>query len=621
MKLLGASLALVSSIAFGTTLSPITLLNPSGSSSGQAIVSTGSGTAPAWGGIGMNGIAAIAANTVLANATGSSASPTAFSMPSCSGGANALSWVSGTGFTCSTTLAPAASPAFTGTPTAPTAAVGTNSTQIATTAFVAGRPQCYSIMDNGGDNTFTNDNASAWTATLALGPSSNKCIYFPPGKYKFGSGVSYTIPSGVASITILGAGPTSTTLAWPAGGGIAINYAGTTSAAHVQNLALTTGTTATGTALALNQAASVSNSGNSAESDVTNVTIRGDDGYQVTNYWATGINASVSNVNFLNDHFVNPIGNGNQVVLGGTSTQVPVIFNFANCYFEGGNNSLTYGNYVQGVQVSNSNFVSANYGIISNASESGLDQLTVVGSQFANNTADIYFGTAVPNTVVMGNLFYVANSNYGLDLISTDKFSIIGNMFTQDTTGASAIGVNIGATSVRGGSITGNNFNSMGTVAIQLNGGTTSNITSNDNVFNANGANVSNGSSSNTILDYAPVSGGFGFTSLTTNTATNLGSVSLTPGTWFCTSQTNWTSSANNLSVVQTGMSTTSASMPSFASYIGLSSGIIAAGTVLNSTQRVVASSNPTTLYLVSMATFASGTSTSSGQITCNPSR
>lgn len=35
-----------------------------------------------------------------------------------------------------TTLAPLASPAFTGTPTAPTAAVGTNTTQIATTAFV-----------------------------------------------------------------------------------------------------------------------------------------------------------------------------------------------------------------------------------------------------------------------------------------------------------------------------------------------------------------------------------------------------------------------------------------------------------------------------------------------------
>ena len=34
------------------------------------------------------------------------------------------------------TLAPLASPAFTGTPTAPTAAAETNTTQVATTAFV-----------------------------------------------------------------------------------------------------------------------------------------------------------------------------------------------------------------------------------------------------------------------------------------------------------------------------------------------------------------------------------------------------------------------------------------------------------------------------------------------------
>lgn len=34
--------------AYATTLSPIQLLNPSGSTSGQAIVSTGAGTVPAW---------------------------------------------------------------------------------------------------------------------------------------------------------------------------------------------------------------------------------------------------------------------------------------------------------------------------------------------------------------------------------------------------------------------------------------------------------------------------------------------------------------------------------------------------------------------------------------------
>lgn len=98
--LIGIFAALISAAALGTTLNPIQLLNPVGSSSGQAIVSTGASTAPAWGGVGVNSIAAIAANTVLANATGSSAAPTAFAMPSCTGSTNALGYTSGTGIIC-----------------------------------------------------------------------------------------------------------------------------------------------------------------------------------------------------------------------------------------------------------------------------------------------------------------------------------------------------------------------------------------------------------------------------------------------------------------------------------------------------------------------------------------
>ncbi|WP_109477725.1 hypothetical protein [Paraburkholderia sp. C35] len=101
-KIVCLLITLFVSLSFGATLTPIQLLNPTGSSSGQTVVSTGASSAPAWGGIGVNGIASIAANTVLANATGSSAGPTAFAMPSCSGTLNSLQWTSGAGFTCAT---------------------------------------------------------------------------------------------------------------------------------------------------------------------------------------------------------------------------------------------------------------------------------------------------------------------------------------------------------------------------------------------------------------------------------------------------------------------------------------------------------------------------------------
>ncbi|WP_434113408.1 hypothetical protein [Paraburkholderia caffeinilytica] len=61
-----------------TTLSPIQLFNPAGSTSGKAIDSTGSSTAPAWSNLTATSLAAQVENTVVVNVTASSASPTAF---------------------------------------------------------------------------------------------------------------------------------------------------------------------------------------------------------------------------------------------------------------------------------------------------------------------------------------------------------------------------------------------------------------------------------------------------------------------------------------------------------------------------------------------------------------
>lgn len=52
----------------------------------------------------LTGLAAQAANTVVANVTAGSASPTAFAMPSCSGATNALTYTISTGFTCNSAV-------------------------------------------------------------------------------------------------------------------------------------------------------------------------------------------------------------------------------------------------------------------------------------------------------------------------------------------------------------------------------------------------------------------------------------------------------------------------------------------------------------------------------------
>ena len=124
---------LISASAFSTTLAPIQLLNPTGSTSGQAIVSTGASTAPGWtsivdsviagsgialsgstgnvtvsiptNGVALTQLAQQSANTLLGNSTGSTANVTAVSVTGCNGAAQALQWTSGSGFGCNSNIA------------------------------------------------------------------------------------------------------------------------------------------------------------------------------------------------------------------------------------------------------------------------------------------------------------------------------------------------------------------------------------------------------------------------------------------------------------------------------------------------------------------------------------
>jgi hypothetical protein len=105
MKRLIAFLAALPLSLAAATLSPIQLLNPAGSTAGQAVVSTGPSTAPAWTTVTAGGLTPIGANTVYGNFTGASASPIANAVPSCSTANSALKYASGTGLSCGITFA------------------------------------------------------------------------------------------------------------------------------------------------------------------------------------------------------------------------------------------------------------------------------------------------------------------------------------------------------------------------------------------------------------------------------------------------------------------------------------------------------------------------------------
>lgn len=287
-KILLCLLALFTSIAFATTLSPITLLNPTGSSAGQAILSTGATTAPAWGnvsiasltgtlpvasggtncatasglcldnitgfsatgfltrtgtgtyafqsatnGITLGNLAQSAANTVLANATGSTANLSALAVPSCSTTNSALQWTSGTGFTCYANSASTASPLsqFAATTSAQLAGVISDETGSGSAVFGTSPTLTTPILGTPASGTLTN----ATGLPIATGVSG------------LGTGVA----TGLASAATGSGGPvlaTSPTIATPTLTGItsgttpaAGNVGETANTANASGVSMTTG--------------------------------------------------------------------------------------------------------------------------------------------------------------------------------------------------------------------------------------------------------------------------------------------------------------------------------------------------------------------------------------------
>ena len=114
----------------------------------------------------------------------------------------------------STIYAPLASPTLTGTPAAPTAAVGTNTTQLATTAFVKNsantvvidtKTDSYTLLLADAGETLEMNSASANTVTIPL----NSSVAFPIGTtldiIQYGAGQTTIVATGGVTLRSKGA--------------------------------------------------------------------------------------------------------------------------------------------------------------------------------------------------------------------------------------------------------------------------------------------------------------------------------------------------------------------------------------------------------------------------------
>ncbi|SEK02613.1 hypothetical protein [Paraburkholderia tropica] len=215
--------------ASGTALDNIT-----GFSSTGFLTRTGTGTyafQSLTNGITYANLAQAAANTVLGNSTGAAANVSALTVPSCSTASSALIWTSANGFGCNTAInasslggtaaasyALLASPTFTGTPAAPTASVGTNTTQIATTAFVianAGTGRLIGVQVLTTSGTYTPDTGtnSVITEQCGGGGAGGGAAATSTGQLSGGAGgsaggyIKSRLTSGFSGVTVtIGAG-------------------------------------------------------------------------------------------------------------------------------------------------------------------------------------------------------------------------------------------------------------------------------------------------------------------------------------------------------------------------------------------------------------------------------
>lgn len=355
----------------------------------------------------------------------------------------------------------------------PTAPPGTKNNQAASTAFVLANDGVFvNPVAFGADPTGVADSAAALNAALA---ASNN-VRFPPGTFKFNSLISYSVPAG-GSVTIEGAGDGVTVLTWPAGaGGLSLTLANTTSSFHVRNLTETVGVTAGGNALLTTLTTGSANPALSAVSDITNVTMRGSDGFAVTNYWTTGWNdQGVSNVNvyglniFGNNTTGGPAGSSGILINGLVSaTQYAVAIQVNFSQFQQVQNALNLQNYWQGVTVQQSQFVGVTFGHITIGIRLGsLVQLTFINNQF--NIQGPSCGT--------GNGCWASNSLAPIiDFFFTNNYVQLSS--------ALASGVQHAGGSSRG-FIIGNDFISGSTnqTGVSLASGANSDVIIGDNVF------------------------------------------------------------------------------------------------------------------------------------------
>lgn len=334
------------------------------------------------------------------------------------------------------------------------------------------------------------------------------CIQFGPGEYKFTSRLDYTFPSSAPfSVSFYGAGQDATILYWASGSGIYYSLSSPRHTFHFSSLSFSTGGQGSSTAVYAQNSVL---EGNFGQNSFDHVTFRGDDGTDAApgfEYWGFGVYLSgVSNVNFDDDLFYGAgsgtVGTGISVngVAATSGNKLGIVYNISNSGFYNLGVGFQYGPYVQGVQISNSNFTNGTTAIYSPPGQAGtLSELSITNSQFNTAGNQINIATPIDQIALSNNYIYVSPGNAGVLCTPCLGITAVGNNFTYSNSPKSnQNGIIIGTVLNNQPSvITGNTFQGQ-TTAIWLQSGS-SGVNVLGNVYVSNTTNVTNNGTGNSV--------------------------------------------------------------------------------------------------------------------------
>lgn len=270
----------------------------------------------------------------------------------------------------------------------------------------------YNIMWFGANNTCASDDIAAWNLLKAILPARGGAAYFPKGCYNFASKPTYAFNAVVAGIKIFGDGIDATVTRFPSSYGFEFTYAIPQNTVTARDMTFEAGTDGGQIGLSLLQPTDAQCAGEFSTTLIDNVLFRGAN-YNTTNTnrWEYGLFINgVSGTNGTNITVWGGVGTGVGVAYNGRTACFSVAHNLYNYSASNVLDGIQVGTKIQGLQVSNSNIISANDGVKVNTAGVGVAEVSVQGSQITSLVNCIETLTDVQSLAIQNNPFLACTS-------------------------------------------------------------------------------------------------------------------------------------------------------------------------------------------------------------------